>query len=162
MVLNDNFGTFLAGHFGAVFNGGSKTISPMIDVGNVGRTVRIIGAREFDRNWNDVTNSLMQVGKGTTPATRSDFKIETVLDDSPEDVQFPNSIAGYNSGLAKITFSIQISNVGGNGQVTEVAWTKFMKLNNNNTATFLFSRDVIPAKDFIIGQEINAELAILI
>jgi len=162
MVLTDNFGLFLAGHFGKINNNGSKVVAGFLDDTGVSRSLQIYGQRGSDKNYNDVGGSQMQVGKGLTPVSRQDFNIENVFASSPEKDKVTTALAGFNSGLGKISFASTIPNVTDNDSVTEVCHFRTMQTNAPATKVFLMIHDLVSPVSFITGETINTEHNLLV
>jgi len=161
MVSLDNFGEFLAGHFGVITSGHSRNL---VRVDGIPRVVGIIGF--FNSNlWNDSSVfspfDSIQVGQSSVPATRQDFKIGSALPSSPENSKFTCIPAGYNSGLGKITISATLGSTGGSGTILESVKTQAM-VAQSNIADFIFFRDVITPVIFISGQQIFVTYEVLI
>ncbi len=164
MVTLDNFGIFLAGHFKAVSN--VATLVTLKDIAGLDRVIRIYGSSSQDV-WCDsdegTVSDFAQVGKGTTPATRQDVNIEDPFPDAPENSRRSSIVAGYNSGLGKITISTVITPTGGSGSVTEIVKIQGMiGANNTITGFHTFFRDNISPVGFIIGETINVSYEVLI
>ncbi len=164
-MLVDNFGQFLKGHF-TILSTGVRT-TPIVNLAGVTRTLNIYG-NQATFVWND-TNAVGtkvdsgQVGKGTTPATRSDFKIETPFTNAPESAKQVSLAGGYNSGLGKSTIQTNITPTGGSGSVTEFCKINNMTVDETNTfEPFVLTRDVFPPVAFIMGETISASLEVLI
>jgi len=161
LTLNDNFGFMIAKLFRAPTTGANST-------GNVLRredTGALFGTSMYQTNsnstiFNDEAGiNQAQVGEGSTPATRQDFKIEDTFPDSPESSP-QNSVAGaYNSGLGKITIATLISPTGGAGSITEVIKRGRIRdsIGGSTTRFIIWTRDVISPVGFIIGQSINID-----
>ena len=164
MVTLDNFGIFLAGHFTAPTSGKNVDI---VDKSGVTQTVKIIGTSS-NGVWGETNNGTIadyiQIGKGTTPATRQDFKLEDPFVTSPESSRFITISAGYNSGLGKITISAVLASTGGSGSITEVTKEQQMtKITpSQSLGQFLFFRDLISPVGFIIGQTVNVSYEVFI
>ena len=164
MVTLDNFGIFLAGHIVPITSGSSRILT---DVVGLTHTVRLIG-NSSNKVWNDTgfgsLGDFIQIGKGSTPATRQDFKIEDPFTTAPESSRFVCIPAGYNSGLGKITISGTLGSTGGTGTITEVTKEQAMINTSNPTVlkNFCFFRDNISPVNFIIGQSVFVSYEVLI
>lgn len=149
-LISDNFGfmwTFF--HRSPI----SLTLSVnYIDInGNVNprNLYRVGGNGQWDR-----LGGMIQVGSGTTPPARTDFKIETPFVSSPE-----STIAGiagfsvYSPATGKITgIARQISPTGSSGTVNESALFQEWRNPGNR---YLLARDSIsPGVSFIAAQNI--------
>jgi len=155
-LLNDNFGIWLGGMLTAIVGG----VNLVNDSGST-QSINLNGASAPFNNRNTGVGSLMQVGKGTTPATRQDFAIENPFLDSPQSDMFNTGNGGYNSGLQQISIAGNVSPVVNSGQISEC--TLFFKWQNSSSLSnfFLMSRDNIsPVVNFINGQSINVEYLI--
>jgi hypothetical protein len=151
-LLLDNWGNF----FGALMGGAS---AGMVSTLGSAETVHTFGS-DIGRRFNIVNigalGTLVQVGTGTTPATRQDFKTETLVQ------TLTSGNGGWNSGLGKIdipasgvsTSIFSISETTLQGQWVE---------NFQNVRNFLLARDNIsPVVPVLIGQTINVDYQMLL
>jgi len=166
LVILDNFGFFLAKVFRSPTTGANFT-------GFVLK--RQLGGALFGTSlYNTNTNSTIfndggvvrqaQVGKGTTPATRQDFAIESPFTNSPESAKNNSADGAFNSGLGLISQPTLISNTGGSGSITEVI--KVISVRDQqggalNVPMAIF-RDSISPVSFINGESINIDHEVLI
>jgi len=128
------------------------------------RIIRIFATEGFTGRYNFETFvSETQVGKGLTPATRQDIAIENPFTNAPEDTFFINGLAGYNSGLGKITAPASIAPTGGSGDISELIFVITIRATNASNFRCLMTRDIVfPPVSFISGKTINTALEILI
>lgn len=163
MVLNDNFGIWLAGHFRAL----TTLVTLVFYVTEGGSSVRFstynIGTNQNKYNIT-TTGAFSQLGKGTTPANRQDFKIESPFLVPVESTKVKTFDGGYNSGLGFVQVPTLFSPTGDSGALTEVVL--FMTFHKFDVATIdqkvLFTRDSVPVVNFISGKTINTEHGISI
>jgi len=162
MVFTDNFGEIIA----HLFQPPSAVQSASFNVEGVlaTRLIVIYATTGNAGRYNfDAQPTKTQVGKGTTPATRQDIKIETPFPDPPEDTFFANNLAGYNSGLGKITAPASVSPTGGAGAISEMVIVNTVRATNTNIFNCVMTRDnVSPLVNFIVGKTINTALEVLI
>jgi len=153
-ILNDNFGGMLGG---ILSNSSWQTL-------NTSGSPIGIGVTNFtttDTNLPQNKGMRIQIGKGLTPATRSDFKIEDPFLVSQESTQRTTGNGGYNSGLGQVTAS-SVFVAGGAGAISESIFIYSFRVANTST-TGIWSRDNIsPVANFIIGQTINVNYAFLL
>jgi len=168
LVVNDNFGIIISALFRTPQAGGIKTVILQNDLAQ-NKSVNVYdissGNCFNDVNVLTVGTALVQVGKGTTPATRQDFNTENVFPDSPEaDKNQVTRPAGYNSGLGKITIATQITPTGGVGAITEVNYfLKWQEKDTGTIQTFMLFRNILGTPvNFIVAQTINVDQEILI
>jgi len=161
-LVLDQFGNFLAG-ITKNFAGGVRTAILKNNAGAL-RTLEIYttsNVANFNRTTIGARGALIQVGSGSTPPARTDFKIETVFGTAPESALFnaPSSPV-YNSGLGNFKYNASIS-AGGSGTINESILSYSWVLNNANQEIFTAFRDIIsPAQAFIAGQTIALEYTI--
>jgi len=162
MVFSDNFGKILAG----LFRAPSSSDSPTFNVEGVlaTRTIQIFGTEGFTGRYNFATFvSETQVGKGTQTPTRQDTDIDNPFVIAPEDTFFLNALAGYNSGLGKITAPASLNPTGGSGNISEMIFVITIRATNANNFRCLLTRDIVsPVVSFISGKTINTALEVLI
>ena len=159
-LLNNNFALFIKGAFN---RGGTQT--EMRDVSNIVTEVRFTGASATRYNNNQTTQttpigSRVQVGSGITPATRSDFNIETAFVGGVVAQRRPTGIGVYFAGLNDVLISSVISPTLGGGSISEAClyaqWHR--SLFANQFREFVLSRDNIsPVVPFSAGNTINID-----
>jgi len=153
-----NFGTWLAGFFRAPVV--SATSVSLIDSGGDARDVYMwvtTGANVFNSDTGDKIGSLIQVGGGSTPATRTDEDIETPLGSAPEDDVFDTGSGSYAAGAISVSGAIS---AGGTGTIAEVglfgAWTYEVTL-----ANFMLFHDILTSGEaYTPGQTITVAYTI--
>jgi len=143
--------------FGTWFGAFTFPTTPVTMKDNTG-VDQVVNMWSGGSTWNttpSVIGSAIDVGKGTTQATRQDFKIENFLQ------VLNSSDGGFNSGLGQVdipatipsTFNDSISESALYGVWLSVAGVK----------TFLLSHDNIsPAVPVLIGQTINADYKLIL
>lgn len=162
MVFLNNIGLILALLFREPSSSTNST--PLVESIVAVRTVLVLG-NNTGQLFNKVTTvPQTQIGKGTTPVSRSDVNTETPFTNGGiEDNRVASLPFGYSSVLAKITVPTSISPTFGAGSITEV--TKFIAL-RNSTGTeeqYMILRDIInPSEPFIAAQNINIDHEVLI
>lgn len=156
MTVLDNLGLMLAGIFRSP-SGGNRQVDGLKNTGGGVFNTRIYATQGDTNRWNfDGALRQVQVGKGSTPVTRQDFRIESAFPDSPESV-LNNSVDGvYNSGLGKISQATLISTTGGAGTITEVIKVfRIRNLANQTGQVCSIFRDIVSPVGFIAGESIN-------
>lgn len=161
MVFLDNAGIMLAGIFRAPSTG-TKTVFGLLNTGGAS-----FGTKMYSDQGQNLFNlaplKTVQIGKGNTPVTRQDFKLETVFPDSPESSSFASLNGGYNSGLGKIEIPATLSNTGGAGTISEIVkFSRVHKQDNSGLQTIILFRDLVSDVGFIIGESINVNYEVLI
>lgn len=162
MVFMDNWGKLMANIFIVPTTSGATFL--LKDLNNNTQTCVTYKDRDFDDHWNQLASqSFAQVGKGTAPVTRQDFKIEVPFTNGgAEDNLKITSLFGYNSALGKITISTSISPTAGSGTITEVVKVNSIQNLTAGLFQFLVTRDLVSPVNFISGKSINIEHEILI
>jgi len=161
--MNDNLGLLIAGIFRSPTTA-NKLVSNLKSTSALIFNTRIYSTQADTNRWNfDGVFRQVQVGKGTTPATRQDFNIESPFVVAPES-GLNNSINGvYNSGLGKINQATLIAPTGGAGTITEVIKVFRARATVDQTAkTIVMFRDIISSVGFIIGESINIDHEVFI
>jgi len=155
MVVMNNLGLLLAGIFATPVT--TKIIAGFFTISNAPFSLRIYGTDATpNKNFTENGGSFAQVGEGSTPASRSDFNIQTPFANGGiEDNQKSTNGFGYNSGLGKITIATQIAPTVGTGTITEVVKINTLKTETGAIEQFLWLRAVISGKFFAIGQSID-------
>lgn len=164
-LFTDNFGLFLTGLIGG------ETVL-MKDIGNVSKSYQFCCGNIVNTQSYNVTNNgsptvgcRVQVGKGTTPATRADFNIETPFAVSPLSIRNSSGISAWNSILGVIDLASIITPAGENDSVSESCLFLTFKdtLLSATNPTLLMSRDNIdPVVPFVIGESINIDYKIVL
>ncbi len=161
MVFLDNAGIMLAGIFRAPSTG-TTTVFGLLNTGGASFGTKMYSAQN-QLLYNLSALKTVQIGKGNTPVTRQDFKLETVFPDSPESAQFTNLNGGYNSGLGKIEIPATLASTGGAGTITEIVkYTTVHKQTNEGLQTIILFRDLVSDVGFIIGESINVNYEVFI
>jgi len=106
-----------------------------------------------------VRDNTIQIGKGTTPPTRQDFKLETPFTNGGiEDNKVLSGSYGYVAGSGIANQGTIISPTTGSGSITEVV--KYF--NGMSSHECIFMRNVITPVAFLGGDSINVEEEVLI
>ena len=163
MTTNDNLGNLLAQLIRAPTS--VTTDTPAIFRNTAGNLIsfRIVGSNNTTLFNDDVTvptvtETRVQIGKGTTPPTRQDFDIESPFTNGGvEDSPVKSNVAGYISALGQINMATQLTPMAGTGTITEV-----IVLKNTRAGTFLWYRNLITPASFILGNTININHEVLI
>lgn len=162
MVLTDNVGKIIASFFRPV-SGDSLNIN----------IVNLSGNDELCRVYTTVASFILhsstlqvQIGKGTTPATRADFTVDDPftntnplgnLENTPQN----SGVGIYTVGLSSILIQSMFSPTGGSGNISEVVLMGRWKDTTNANFDFALSRDNIsPVVSFIMGDIINVDYTI--
>ena len=150
-LLNDNFGEFLKGIIGIQGFSGKE-----LDTDNLFNYTASSSNQAYNMfNTGIGMGSTWRIGKGTTPATRQDFKIEDPFVTGAEaSLQSTIGGAGWNSGLGQISISGAISE-----SILVCAWRSTTDSAHHRS---VYSRDNIsPVANFIIGETININYTLL-
>lgn len=152
-LLSDNWGKFL----GSIISQLPITIS-LQDITDTTQSVPIYGSSTsvFNNIDSGSLGTLISVGSGSTPATRSDFNIETLLQ------TLVSNDGGWNSALGKIQApAASISTF--TNTITETVLISRWVRSVATVSDFLLSRDNIsPGVPVTIGQTINVDYNILL
>jgi len=151
-LLTDNYGLWL----NAIMGGIGVNIT-LRETGNQFRTVRMwSGGDTYNTTNQGSVGTAIQVGTGTTPATRQDFIIENLA------LSLISGNGGYNSGLGKI--DIPANNVAtANFQLSETTllgvWIAFAI----GVKSFLLARDNIsPVVSVVVSNTVNVDYALIL
>lgn len=156
-LLSNNFGNFLAGIL-AVQQFSSK------DTGGITRNYGVPSGNNAYNMFNTLSlGTQIQVGEGSTLATRDDFVLENPFGTSPESSQFNVAgSGGWNSVLGQISISGLIT-AGGSGAISEVILIQRNRSTDSLSNFCLWSRDNIsPVVNFIPAQTINVNYSLLL
>lgn len=152
-LLNDNWGKFLASFIAQ--NSSSVTLQ---DITNTSQTTQIYGFSndKFNNVASGNIGSIISVGSGITPATRTDTDIETLLQ------TLVSNNGGWNSSLGKIQApAASVSTF--TGTIVETVLISRWARSVGSTSDFLLSRDNIsPGVPVSIGETINVDYNILL
>lgn len=152
LFLN-NFGLF----FGALLSG-NRTTQIVKNQSGSNKNLRMWGNSNMFNVTDVITvGGMVKIGSGSTPASRSDFTIQTPFGNSPENSLRNTGNAGYNSGLGQVTIPTLISPTGGAGSISEAGL--FLRCETIGTGDqIMMSHDNIsPVANFSIGDSINVE-----
>ena len=157
-LLTDNWGIFMQGLIGCQ----TVTFKTFL---NTNESILFTNGGALQTNSYNVVNSgaggcggLIQVGQGTTPASRSDFNIQIPFGTAPESNITSISNSGWNSGLGQLDIPLTIGNAGSFGSISETCL--FLRFNGTPSPnpTLLMSRDNIsPTVSFLTGETINVD-----
>jgi hypothetical protein len=155
-LFNDNFGLLLSKLFRAPTTGALSNVGGFFDITGAPLVINIYGLASATL-FNEFAGGNVQVGKGTTPATRQDTNIETPFTNGGVEDNPVNAIVGaYNPSLAKVEIPALISPTAGAGAISEVVRTRGMENSVGVGKEMLLTRDnVSPVSNFIAGQAIN-------
>jgi len=153
-ILSDNWGNFLKGFFT-----GTGINHNMTNSVNQSKPIRTNGTvAVYNSTSAGTVGTNMQIGKGTTPATRQDFFIGNPFLVAPENNEFVTGFGGYNSGLGQVTVGGLLTPTGGAGSISETILLARWADINTSLQNYLLSRDNIsPVVNFISGQNVNVE-----
>jgi len=160
-LILDNFGTWLAGLINAPAQA-VKTVSLKDLLGNARnlKTRNVYTEYAFSEYSppND-SGTLLQVGGGTTPATRADYQIETALSVAPEDDVFGTGTGSYSAGVVSAGGAIT---AGGTETINEVGFFGFWTIVGGAAAyAFMLFHDILVSGEaFTPGQTITVAYSI--
>ena len=152
-LINNNFGELFAGIHGPLTD--NRTFVGLTQISGAGPFTIRVWRPVSGTVWDNVTQSLVQVGSGITAPTRGDFNIETPFASAPESTRVLTGNGGYNASLGTVSVTTNISPTGGAGTVNET--NLFWAISNDagSSVFFLMSRDIIsPGVSFVGGQAI--------
>jgi len=161
-LILDQFGKCLAGLFRGSQAGDGAQPTNVKDAGAGLNTMKMYFTSGIVFNLVSTVplgelGTIIQVGKGTTPPTRTDFDIESDFTTPPEQNLFIPADPVYNSGLGNFKNAGSIV-AGGSGTINESILGVIWKNSANGVKTFILYRDIIsPAQAFIAGQNIFLE-----
>jgi len=107
--------------------------------------------------------STIRIGKGTTPVTRQDFKIETAFTaGAPENDPVGTGDGGWNSGLGQISIPMQLV-AGAFGAISETClFLDIGTISPVELQQYLISHDNIsPVVNFITGESVNVDYSMV-
>ncbi len=155
MVLTDNLGKLLAGHFRPSASNFTTEVI-LEDITGAMKTVRTYSPSTSLRFNSSSIISEMQIGKGTTNPTPQDINIESPFGLSPEADRFVTALASYILGSGKVTQTGFLSGLASNDAVSEVCIFMTYRDITSTEFVFLISRNKVdPPASFTIGQEAN-------
>jgi len=159
-LMTDMWGEMLQ----AILGGRNSTANTHKDTGGTLKGIFVYNNTDFFNSVSSgATGTRISIGKGLTPATRQDFKLESAFGVAPEN-QFVNTLDGvYNSGLGKITIPMTSFASGGSGAISETVLVGVWTASDPLVVNFILSRDNIsPVVNFITGQTINVDYIMLL
>jgi len=152
-LINNNFGELFAAIHGPLTT--DRTFVGMKQTSGAGPFTMRVWRPVSGTVWDNGEQSFVQVGSGTTAATRSDFNIETPFGSAPENTPVLTGNGGYNSSLGTVSITTNISPTGGSGTINETTMLWTLRDNAGTVRTFMMSRDNIsPGVSFVGGQAI--------
>jgi hypothetical protein len=160
-LILDNLGRLTAGLFRHPSTANLK-VSQIFNEAGVDVELYLYSTQFFNFIFNIQQGRSAQVGKGTTPVTRGDIKIESAFLVAPESVKNTSLLSGYTVGLSKISMSTLISPTGGSGSITEVVKFLFIMGANQSATWIAIMRDIVSPASFIAGESINVTHEVLI
>lgn len=152
----------LAGLFRAPSTG-IRTVTGMLDITGANYSTNVYHTNSNNTFAWTPAQITIQLGQSGTPPTRQDPTIGSVFGNAPENAPSNNLVAGYNSGLGKLTISgVPISPTGGTGTIRE--FVKFIRTKDTSsgTRTIIYARTLTNVASFIGGESINVDWEILI
>ncbi len=162
MVLHNNFGFYLAGLFRNPTSALPAPTAGFIDSSGVPFSAPCYHTEAgavLNSDNQPCANGSIQIGKGTTPATRFDLALESPFTNGGvEDSPVCCSPMSFIPDSGKISQGTIISPTTGSGTITEVV--KHVNLSGGKAC--IWSRDTISPANFIAGQSINVDEEILI
>jgi len=157
MVLTDNVLCLIAGTCHPNIGGSRFTPLGMRDINGVIFRMLIYGGTSSGNLNVSAVAFTAQVGKGTTPAQRTDANIEVPFTNGggdPVDTRQTSLRATYNNSTEKIEMATSIVPIN-SGTITEVCKFQIVNDATGTDRTVMMSRDVIVAVPFLGGQTIN-------
>lgn len=158
-LIMDNFGKWLAIWFRSPISGQNTVV--LKDITDTNRNVICYDNQQNFNQFNvdaaDILGTSIQIGSGSTPATRADVNVETAFIVAPEDALFDTGNGAYGAGGIAIVGAIV---AGGAGTIAEVClfaqWTW-----TDTLASFLLFHDILGATEaFVLGDTITATYTI--
>jgi hypothetical protein len=139
-----NFGNFLGGVVRAPITTASAAVN-LNDNTNTARAFQIYGPYNgtnffLSGSTGGSLGTYLQLGSGTTAATRADYKITTALGTAPESGQFATSNGIYGGGA--MSFSGSVS-AGGAGTVNETGFFGSWISTNGTTYVIMLFHDIL-------------------
>jgi len=157
LTFNDNFGLLLAKLVRAPSEASLKNVAGFFDSGGNARTLNIFGFSTdelFNYTQLGATIAKAQVGKGGSTALRQDRDIESPFTNGGlEDTKVSVQPMTYNAG--KVEIPTLISPTTGAGTITEEILMAHLEAGGATDFDFLFSRKLVGASGFIVGESIN-------
>ena len=153
MVLSDNLGKILAGHFRSPISNSAINVT-LKDTGGVDRVTSIYITNSSIR-WNN-GGMFVRIGKGTTPATAQDIELENPFSNPPESNRVGTFSSSYIVGSGQIQQASLFSNMGASDSITEVVQQIDIRDTGNIVREIQLSRIIInPPVAFLLGQAVN-------
>lgn len=153
-LLLNNWGLI----FGAILSGQGGFFSMQNELG-LSRNITVwglAGAGSFAKTNFGAVGSRISVGTGVTPASRSNFKMETIIQN------LNSGNGGWISGLGKVTIPAQVSAVS-SFSISETGLFGVWADGNGQISTVMISHDNIsPVVSVIIAQTINVDYQLLL
>jgi hypothetical protein len=158
-LLLDNWGAYYQVIYGRYNLGASMKLTS-------GSTVQF-RANSTQRIWNNgntACGTQVQIGTGTTPATTSDYQIETPFVGGIEAIPRSTGIGFYTVGSSTANVSTHWSPMSQAGAISETTFQ--LNIKRNDTAVtvnpIIISRDNIsPVVNFNIGEQVNVDYSFL-
>jgi len=153
-----NYGLLLAGLLRAPVAGVTQINT--VDISGAVDAVNAMGLSQLFNEYSgaDKVGSYMQVGSGTTPATRADYDIETALGTAPENALFDTGTGSYAVGSIACAGAI-VS--GGAGTINETGlFGRWMKIGGTYETYMLLHDILVSGEAFILGNTITVAYTI--
>lgn len=155
-LITDQFGTWLAGFLRQPV-GAAASVS-MTETGGVTKTINVWHSTT---NFNDTINargSRVQVGSGSTAATRADYDVETAFGTAPESSPFVTGAGSYAAGAIGVSGSIS---AGGAGTIAETCLFGYIGDDTATVFDFLYFHDILGSTEaFVAAQTITVAYTI--
>jgi len=107
---------------------------------------------------NSPCGTLFRLGSGSTIPARDDFKIETLLNATPESSYQNTGSGGFNSGLGKVTIARTYPATSGTDTIREFGSFAQVAQKTSSFKTMLSHDLVLPTVSYAPSQVINVEL----
>lgn len=153
-LILDNFGVFLAGLIRAPVSANTESGNFTAKDGtpNAWHMYRDV-ADQFEFNDGSGAGFHLQCGSGVTPATRSDYSIQTPLPTAPEDDVFPTGNGSYAGGAVSLAGAVSC---GGAGTVNETVLYAYLNNKSNAIENVAFFHDLLVSGEaFVLGDTIT-------
>ena len=156
MVFTNNVLVLLAGACQPNNPGVKSTSNDMVDINGIVFAVQLYSASSLNNLNVSARSEQGQIGKGTTPAFRTDLNIETPFTNGGQEDNRVTSVPAFYIPATELIELITTIPTSGSGTITEVC--KFVIINDNTGVdrVIMISRDIIsPGIDFVSGQNVN-------
>ena len=156
MVLSDNVGYILAGHFTPLTSAEVEVVMKIKDTSGVLDNFKIYSGS--GNRWNVNSVHAVRIGKGTTPASHQDFDLEVPFVNPPESGKVTSSSPTYLADSGIGNQATQFSPMGASDSLTEVTEEIICKATGGTDHDIQLSRIIIdPAVAFLINQQVDLD-----